>query len=186
MGCISQGTYLLISWYCMVLHGIELQHTEFHCISLYSIVLHGIAWFCFVLHGIVCLTMCSITYFWYVKLWGLPRRVFTLFFLLLCGLPNSWAVNFISPLNHDDRYEIPSKCLFCWFACFTMWFDTALIWALLIMQSTMMVQRLLVTRDRGQQHRQAWHGHTHCPRHPRMMSMINPHLTHPQMSDVWV
>ena len=67
----------------MVLHGIELQHTEFHCISLYSIVLHGIAWFCFVLHGIVCLTMCSITYFWYVKLWGLPRRVFTLSYLII-------------------------------------------------------------------------------------------------------
>ena len=77
MGCISQDTYLLIAWYCMVLHGIELQHTEFHVISLYSIVLHGIAWFCFVLHGIVSLTMCSVTYSWYVKLWGLPRRVFT-------------------------------------------------------------------------------------------------------------
>ena len=62
----------------MVLHGIELQHTEFHVISLFSIVLHGIAWLCFVLHGIVCLTMCSVTSSWYVKLWGLPRRVFTL------------------------------------------------------------------------------------------------------------
>ena len=63
----------------MVLHGIELQHTEFHGISLYSIVLHGITWFWFVLHGIVCWTLCSITYFRYVKLWGLARRVFTLF-----------------------------------------------------------------------------------------------------------
>ena len=54
----------------MVLHGIELQHTEFHGISLYSIVLHGIAWFWIVLHGIVCLTMCSITYSWMLSFGG--------------------------------------------------------------------------------------------------------------------
>ena len=65
----------------MELRGIELQHTEFHGISLYSIVLHGITWFWFVLHGIVCWTLCSITYFRYVKLWGLARRVFTLFLI---------------------------------------------------------------------------------------------------------
>ena len=69
----------------MELRGIELQHTEFHGISLYSIVLHGIAWFWFVLHGIVCLTLCSITYFWYVKLWGLARRVFTLLNFAISG-----------------------------------------------------------------------------------------------------
>ena len=99
MGCISQDTYLLIVWYCMVLHGIELQHTEFHVISLYSIVLHGIAWLCFVLHGIVCLTMCSVTYSWYVKLWGLPRRVFTLFEYIqicVCVIFLTWVYSFMS------------------------------------------------------------------------------------------
>ena len=69
-----------IVWYCMVLYCSMRYFMVFLGISLYSnsIVLHGIA--CFILlHGIVCLTMCSITYSSNVKLWGLPRIVFTLF-----------------------------------------------------------------------------------------------------------